>query len=322
MRQALFAGVTALLMAFLLPGWLLPEKTVEQTDPLVLVIEQPGKEQRQPVVELCYAGEIRSLPLEEYLVGVVLAEMPASFEEEALKAQAVAARTFAVRQMKNGKHTDCSLCADSTCCQAWSCGETLQEKLGDSWQYYWEKAKTAVTQTAGEVLTYNGELIDAVYFSCSGGRTEDAVAVWGSEVPYLQSVVSGGEEAASVFESQVAVDIGAFQSTILQHVPEADFSLDPSQWVGSAAVTDGGGVDHMEIGGCVINGTDLRRLFHLNSTDFVVSVTDESVVFSVRGYGHRVGLSQYGANAMAKTGCTYREILLHYYTGVTLSSMA
>ena len=170
-------------------------------------------------------------------------------------------------------------------------------------------------------MIYKGELIDAVYFSCSGGRTEDAVAVWGSQVPYLQSVVSEGEESAAVFESQVSVSLGAFQSTILQHVPEADFSGDPAQWLGAVAITDGGGVDQMEIGGCRISGTDLRRMFHLNSTDFTAAVTKDSIIFSVRGYGHRVGLSQYGANVYAKQGWGYAEILAHYYPDTQLTSV-
>ena len=246
--------------------------------------------------------------------------MPASFETEALKAQAVAARTFAMRQMAGGKHDGYDLCADSACCQAWNSQEAMTEKLGSSCETYWSKAAQAVQETAGEVLTYDGQLIDAVYFSCSGGRTEDAVAVWGSEVPYLQSVPSVGEEQANVFETEATVDAEVFRAVLLQNDYQISLSGSSENWFGEVVYTDGGGVQSMEIGGQTVEGTALRSMFRLNSTCFTISVSDGQVIFHVKGYGHRVGMSQYGANAMAKAGSSYGEILSHYYDGTQIST--
>lgn len=337
MKQAVITGLSAVLLAVLLPFCLLSPAEAQQEENVLLIIEGRDMEPEptpvqteevpaiQPVswdqnhsVVLDTGSGKETLSMQEYLTGVVLAEMPASFEPEALKAQAVAARTFTLRQMDGGKHADCDLCGDSACCQAWTSRESLQSKLGSAWRQYWEKAAAAVAETDGQVLTYNGSLIDAVYFSCSGGFTEDAVAVWGSEIPYLQSVESAGEESASKFESQVSVPLQRFRELVIQANPQAVLTGPASGWFGAVTATEGGGVNTMEIGGCTFRGTELRTLFGLNSACFTVSVTQEAIEFSVRGYGHRVGMSQYGANAMALAGKTYEEILLHYYTGVTL----
>ena len=326
MRQAILVGISALLLVIFLPVLLLEPIEDELPEAMVLVIEAEAQEQKHEeqqadmVLRLKTGQEILELPLETYLIGVVLSEMPASFELEALKAQAVAARTFTMRQMENSKHTDCDVCADSSCCQAWSSREAMEEKLGETFLQYWQKAQEAVKQTAGEVLTYEGNLIEAVYFSCSGGATEDAVAVWGSEVPYLQSVTSTGEEQASKYQSTTAVPLERFQQLLRGENPAVDLSGVPSGWFGTLTRTEGGGVEVMEIGGQQFSGTTLRSLFGLNSTKFSIEITEEEILFQVSGYGHRVGMSQYGANAMAKAGKTYDEILLHYYTGVTLET--
>ncbi len=336
MKQAVITGLSAVLLAVLLPFYLLSPVEAQQEEDVLLVIgsreleaepaarreeapaSQPVSWDKAHSVLLDTGSGAETLTMQAYLTGVVLSEMPASFEMEALKAQAVAARTFTLRQMEGGKHADCDLCSDSACCQAWTSQENLQGKLGSAWQQYWDKAAAAVAETDGQVLTYGGQLIDAVYFSCSGGFTEDAVAVWGSEIPYLQSVESRGEESAAKFESQVAVPLSRFRELVTQSNPQATLSGPSSGWFGAVTATEGGGVDTMEIGGCTFEGTELRTLFGLNSTCFTVSITQEAVIFQVRGYGHRVGMSQYGANAMAQAGSTYEEILLHYYTGVTL----
>lgn len=323
MRQAVLVGVSALLMVFFFPVALLAP--IEQKpEEVMLVMEaapvRTGQKETTdgPVLQLDLGQEVVQIPLEEYLTGVVLSEMPASFELEALKAQAVAARTFTMRQMEGGKHADSDLCADSSCCQAWSSQEALKAKLGEHWLQYWEKVETAVRQTEGQVLTYNGQLIEAVYFSCSGGTTEEAAAVWGSEVPYLQSVPSTGEEGASKYYTETIMPIARFSELLLSVNRDVQLEGRPYSWFGAVEETAGGGVQTMEIGGQVFSGTDLRTLFGLNSTRFSVAITSDSIVFQVYGCGHRVGMSQYGANAMAKAGHDYEEILQHYYTGVDL----
>lgn len=335
MKQSILAGVSALLMAVFLPMCLLSPVDAEQAEPMVLVIEaaQP-RETAEPEpeaeaepydeamqIQLKTGSGIETISLDEYLTGVVLAEMPSSFDLEAMKAQAVAARTFTLRQMEAGKHQDCDVCSDSGCCQAWIGRDSLESKLGDAWSQYWEKAAQAVLETDGEVLTYDGALIDAVYFSCSGGATEPAVAVWGSEIPYLQSVASPGEEAAPRYESEVRVSLDRFRTLILQENSQSDLSGPASGWFGNTAYSPGGGVETLEIGGQCFRGTALRTLFGLNSTLFTVAVEQDAIVFEVHGFGHRTGMSQYGANAMAQSGSAYDEILLHYYTGVTLERL-
>ena len=294
----------------------------------LLVIESPqeesAKEEPQSTVtlQLKTDGGVCTLELEEYLVGVVLSEMLPSFAEETFKAQAVAARTFAIRMMYGGKHDDCSLCSNASCCQAWNSRQTLKTKLGARFDEYWEKAQKAVRETQGEVLLYDGKLIEAVYFSCSGGTSEPAVAVWGTDVPYLQSVQSPGEESSGKYASEVRVPFQEFRSRLSRHNAEVWFAVMPQDWLGEVRRSAGGGVESMELGGVKFSGTQLRKIFGLASTLFDVAIGNGEVIFSVRGYGHRVGMSQYGADAMARQGKTYREILCHYYTGVSIKKLS
>ena len=173
--------------------------------------------------------------------------------------------------------------------------------------------------TDGQVLVYDGALIDATFFSCSGGQTEAAAEVWGGEVPYLQSVESPGEQAP-YNEDTATFTLEEFSARILSQNPEADLSGEPEVWFGSVTATEGGGVETLEIGGVAFTGKELRSLLGLRSTIFAVSVSENEIIFQTRGYGHRVGMSQYGAQAMAQAGSTYQEILLHYYTGVSLEN--
>ena len=249
--------------------------------------------------------------LEEYLVGVVLAEMPASFEEEALKAQAVVARTYGIRALEGKrKHQEGDICGDSTCCQGY-----LDPADYGGTQEALQKVRDAVAATAGQVLTYEGELVEATYFSCSGGVTEDAVAVWGTDVPYLQSVASPGEEGAAYYVDGVEFTLEDFLDKL-----NLELSGDPGTWLGKVTYTAGGGVDTMVIGGKTYKGTEIRKLLGLRSTAFDMDATEETIAVTTRGYGHRVGMSQYGANAMASSGSTYGEILAHYYRGTELTN--
>lgn len=248
--------------------------------------------------------------LEEYLTGVVLAEMPAYFEPEALKAQAVAARTFAWKAATTGgKHGDGSVCGDYTCCQAYTSVTDFQNRGGTAEAV--ERVREAVYATADTVLTYDGNLIEAVYFSCSGGRTEDAVAVWGMDYPYLRSTVSPGEENAPYFSEELF-----YTNAELESLLETDFS--DSDGFSNFVYTHGGGVAEVTIGENRWTGTQLRERLHLRSTDFELYPTNDGLRIVTHGYGHRVGMSQYGAEAMAVKGSTFPEILAHYYFGTQL----
>jgi len=257
-------------------------------------------------------GSIQDFELEEYVTGVVLGEMPADFETDALKAQAVVARTYALKRNTTGKkHRDGAVCMNAGCCQAYCSEETYLKQGGlDSAV---EKVRIAVQSTAGQVLTYEGKLIEATYFSCSGGKTEDAVAVWGTDVPYLQAVDSPGEEHAVYHSDTVKYTSKEFADRL-----GIKASGLPASWLGTVIYTEGDGVDQMEIAGKVFKGTTLRPKLGLRSTSFSIQINGDTVTITTKGFGHRVGMSQYGADAMAVKGSDYKQILAHYYPGTAL----
>ena len=257
------------------------------------------------------SGNLQQMSLREYLVGVVLAEMPADFEPEALKAQAVVARTYTRKRMEGSKHEGACVCMDPGCCQGWKSVDDYLSQGGSAASV--EKIRSAVAETDGLVLRYDGKLIDATYFSCSGGITEDAVAVWGQDVPYLQSVQSPGEEKAPRFTDSVT-----FSPAQLAGKLGLSAEGDPESWFGAVTYTAGGGVETMVIGDQTFTGTQLRQKLGLRSTAFSVQASADAITITTRGFGHRVGMSQYGAQAMALAGSTYAEILAHYYTGAEL----
>ena len=325
MKPVWKAGLIALAAVLLIPSG--PDRPA-QLPPIALLIarqpdaqEQPAGEQRQETrIRVLETDGCREEALDDYLTRVLMSELPAEFALEAMKAQAVAARTFALRGRGSGKHPEADVCTDSACCQACLTEQALRERLGELYEQAHARASEAVSRTRGEVLTYEGALIDATYFSCSGGSTEDAVAVWGGEVPYLRSVESPGEQDAARYASTVRVTKESFRAAILGDAPEAELSGDPGKWIGKIQLTRGGGVEHVEIGGVSFSGTRMRQLFALNSTKFTLTYRQGEFVFDVLGFGHRVGMSQYGAQAMAELGFDYRTILLYYYRGVRIET--
>lgn len=265
-------------------------------------------------VRLQDGGTVMEQNLHDYLIQVVLQEMPASFEPEALCAQAVAARTFTMRCIySQARHDEADICGDPQCCQCYLDESEGQALYGTEYESAKETVRIAVEATDGQVLTYDGELIEAAYFSSAAEQTEPASAVWGTNVPYLQSVSSPEEvritEATFTFSEFKAI------------FSEAALSGSAGEWFGSVTYTAGGGVDTMEIGGTVYTGTEIRSLLGLRSTHFTPAIADDVIIFEVRGSGHGVGMSQYGANAMAAAGADYGEILTHYYTGAGLQQL-
>ena len=276
--------------------------------------QQPSTGKPDYTISVLLDDETVEMELEEYVVGVVLAEIPASFASEALKAQAVAARTAALYICTTARHHGC-VCASFSCCQAYMSAESYLSAGGAEESV--AKVREAVYATAGQVMLYDNEVICAAYFSCSGGYTEDAVEVWGSDVPYLQSVESPGEEFASVFTDCVYFTPEEFQEALCVRLEG-----EPESWFGTVTYTEGGGVASMEIGGVCYRGTTLRTLLRLRSTVFTVTVSGGQICITTRGYGHRVGMSQYGAQAMALGGAAYESILTYYYQGARLEQYA
>lgn len=260
-------------------------------------------------------GQIMELELEDYVRGVVLAEMPASFEMEALKAQAIAARTYALRRYRTAdRHPNGAICTDPGCCQAWLSDETYLIQRGTRKE--WLKIAGAVTDTTGLIVIYEGGVAETTYFSCSGGRTESAEALWDAKIPYLQAVDSPGEEWAPVFSQELQWSAEAFSAALGR-----ELSGQPLEWLGKITYTAGGGVDTMVIGGISYSGVELRRLLGLPSTAFSVTAEENGIRIFARGHGHRVGMSQYGAHAMAQMGSDFEHILAHYYPGTEIDKI-
>lgn len=253
-------------------------------------------------------GAVTEMSLHDYLIGVVSAELPEGFPMEAQKAQAVAARTFTLYHAQRKKHPNADVCTDSACCQGYAVGTS-------------EAAREAVEETDGCVATYDGELIDATYFSCAAGRTEAAVAVWGSDVPYLQSVESPNEESAPRYSETVVMYAETFAEHLQVVRPEANFEGEASRWFGKITYTRGGGIDTAILGGAEFSGNDLRTALSLRSTNIEFSVNGDEITVTTYGFGHRVGMSQYGAKAMAESGSSFEEILKTYYQGIALRRM-
>ena len=263
-------------------------------------------------------GTVTSMDMQDYLTGVVSAEMPPGFHAEALKAQAVAARTYALYCASFSKHGEAQVCTDYRCCQAWQSDEQLRTKWGEDYDADHEKIRSAVDLTYGEYLSAGGQPVFAAFHSSSASVTENSADVW-SAVPYLVSVPSP-ETADDVpnYISTLRCSPIDFRDTVLSAHPEADFSGPEDQWIGELRRDGSGRVASVVLGGEEVSGTELRSLFSLRSTAFELSYSSSAFTFTVTGFGHGVGMSQYGADKMARQGADYVQILTHYYPGTIL----
>lgn len=326
MKKAASRIFITLLLVVVLPGLMLravekrmlsKQKELESAETETIHPTDPteGVEQIVETKVLMGNGTVTYMDEDAYITGVLLAEMPVSFQDEALKAQAVVARTYVRKQLATGvKHANNGVCTDSGCCQGYRSPDDFLRAGGSEIDL--ERVRELVRQTRNEVLCYDGALIEATYFSCSGGKTEDAVAVWGTQVPYLQAKDSPGEEQATHFTDTVR-----FQSNEFLGLLQLSTDALPGSWFGNITYTAGGGVDTMQICGKTFSGTDLRRILGLRSTAFQMTAVGQTITVTTRGFGHRVGMSQYGAEAMAVDGSTYQQILEYYYPGTILQSL-
>lgn len=262
----------------------------------------------------------------EYLAGVVAAEMPASFETEALKAQTVAARSYLLSRLRAYKasapppeHKGADICTDPAHCAAWVSIDEKRAVWGSDADMLSAKIRDAVRATSDEAVTYSGEIISAVFHSTSSGKTENSRDVWGGDRAYLVSVSSPGEEDAPHFKSELTLSRDEFCRIAAESFDGVDFA---NGLIGDICRSDAGGIITIEIGGVCVRGTDFRTAYALRSTNVVLcEQADGTIHFDVTGYGHGVGMSQYGANAMAKRGALYDEILKHYYSGVEIEKI-
>ena len=267
-------------------------------------------------------GTVETMSMSDYLWRVVAAEMPASFENDALRAQAVCARTYSLWKLQARSHESdgADICADSNCCQAYISQEDAAQRWEDSAEAYTAKIAAAVADTDGQVLTYGGAPIQAVFFSSADGQTADAAEVWGRALPYLVPVDSPEGDEVPNYHSTVTLTAEEVRTLAQGAGLGCDLSGEPSAWFQNLTRTASGRVAAVDLGGVSLSGGACRSLFALRSASFDVAEAGGVFTFSVTGYGHGVGMSQYGANAMAKAGSGWREILAHYYTGAELQT--
>lgn len=292
--------------------------------------EQPSQEETKtteatPTITVSLNGTATPMTLEDYVAGVTAAEMPASFPLEALKAQAIAARTFAAsrqEQKNDDVHPDADVCDDYTHCAAYldldKDGQKQWGSRADEWR---EKVEQAVQETSGEIVTYQGEPITAVFHAACGDETESAEDVWGAVVPYLVSVDSSGDDACPDYTSSETFSAEDFRQRMLASYPKINLTGRPDSWFTKWKRTEAGNVLWCKVGGVKAKGTTLRQILGLRSTNFTVSTTETSITFETTGYGHAVGMSQYGAKAMAENGSSCEEILMHYYTDTEITTL-
>lgn len=252
-------------------------------------------------------GNVINLNMTDYLIGVVSSEMPASFNLEALKAQSVLARTYALKAKQTGKKL-----TDTVSTQSYIDIDQMKNKWGNSFNTYYNKIKNAVENTNGEYLSYNGNYIEALYHSTNNGKTESSLDVFGNYYPYLISVSSEYDKNASSYLRTINMPLDTISNKL-------GLSLNNDSVISILSYTDGGNIKEININGNNFSGKKVRELLGLRSADFDISISDNNANITTRGYGHGVGMSQYGANGMANAGYSYKDILSHYYPGTTLT---
>ena len=252
--------------------------------------------------------------------------MPASFPEEALRAQAVAARTYTLYKAEHpadgSAHPNAPVCTDPNHCKAFWDPALFHEKWEENTEIYTQKLREAVSDTDGLIVLYEDAPIQSVFHAASSGQTERAADVWGKDLPYLQSVQSPGEEESPRYYGRVEMTPDEFKTTFSSAYPEASFGKTPQGWFTNIKKSPSGGVISLTVGGVSIPGTRLRAMFGLQSANMTITATDTGIVIDTLGYGHGVGMSQYGARALALEGKSFTEILTHYYQGTTVGTYA
>ena len=338
MKKVILYFIAFILVCFFLPAILTKKdakfvetssksnnEIIENTDNTQENIKSTYNYKNYGTIKLLHkkTGEVEQVNIDDYLCNVVSAEMPADYEIEALKAQAVVARTYTIYKINNKKHENADICDDSTCCQAWVDKETRFSRWEESKrESNWEKIQKCVQETQGQIITYQNQPINAFFHANSGGKTELPVNVWGGTgLPYLQVVETAGEEGYKQYESEVELT----QDELIEKLKTkySDISIDFSNQENLKILeyTDSGRVKTVKFGNHEISGVETRTLLGLKSTNFEISKENDKIKFTVKGYGHGVGMSQTGADAMAKQGKNYKEIINHFYSGVEIKEV-
>ena len=329
MRKILIYFTGFFIIFFIIPVICTVPHKKEQVQETVAETENTQKQdeynyEKYKTIKLLHSKtmQIEELNIDEYLYGVVSSEMPANFELEALKAQAVVARTYTIYQIihNSSKHENADICDNYSCCQAW----ISKEKRFSKWnlevaESNWNKIVQAVNETKGKIVTYNKQPINAFFHANSGGVTESSLNIWsGIDYPYLKSVETSGEDGYTQYASEVILKQQELLEKIKTQYEDCKIDFEQQDCIQILEYTSSGRVKTIKFGNKEIAGTEARTLLGLKSTNFEVAIDGENIIFSVTGYGHGVGMSQTGADSLAKQGLKYEEIIKHFYTNVEI----
>ena len=329
MRKILIYFTGFFIIFFIIPVICTVPHKKEQVQETVAETENTQKQdeynyEKYKTIKLLHSEtmQIEELNIDEYLYGVVSSEMPANFELEALKAQAVVARTYTIYQIihNSSKHENADICDNYSCCQAWiSKEERFSKWTSEEAESNWNKIVQAVNETKGKIVTYNSQPINAFFHANSGGVTESSLNIWGGiDYPYLKSVETSGEEGYTQYASEVILNKQELLEKVQTQYEDCEIDFDKQDSIEILEYTSSGRVKTIKIGNKEIAGTEARTLLGLKSTNFEVAIDGENIIFSVTGYGHGVGMSQTGADSLAKQGLKYEEIIKHFYTNVEI----
>lgn len=331
MRKSICLIMIIISLMFLIPTIFVNKRTIqisgEKTE------EKEQEEQLQTIdydyikyssIKLLHkdTNEVEEVKLDEYIVCVVSAEMPVSYDIEALKAQAIVARTYTIYKITTSKkHENADICDKSICCQAWISKEDRLKKWdSEEANSNWNKIVKAVNDTAGKIITYEGKPINAFFHANSGGKTQIPLYVWGgSGYPYLQVVETAGEENYSQYSSEAKFKKEEFIEKIKKEHEDFEMDFKEKNCIEIKERDKSDRVLTVKIGNLNLSGVETRTLLGLRSANFTVEINEDEVLFKVIGYGHGVGMSQTGADALAKQGKTCEEIIKHFYTGVEIT---
>ena len=328
MRKTLLVILCIITLIFLIPAIF----TTRRAEKVSINIE----EKESQVTEYNYSqfktinllhqdtGKVEQVNLDEYIACVVSAEMPVNYEIEALKAQAVVARTYTIYKITTSKkHNEADICDKSTCCQAWISKEDRFERWDEDKRILnWNKILQAVNETVGEIITYENKPINAFFHANSGGKTEVPFYVWGgTNYPYLQVVETSGEDNYSQYSSEAKFTKEEFIKKIKEKHEDFKIDFEKEKCIEIVERDESNRVVTVKIGNLNLSGVETRTLLGLRSANFMVEINEEEVLFKVIGYGHGVGMSQTGADALAKQGKNYEQIIKHFYTGVEITKM-
>ena len=330
MKKFLLYFFAFIFICFVLPAFLTKtEMQVSAEEDTNKIIEPEQKNEykykQYGTINLLHkkTGQVETVEIDKYLCNVVSAEMPANYEMEALKAQSIVARTYTIYKCINKKHENADICDDSTCCQAWISKEDRLSRWEESQRNSnWAKIEQCVNETKGKIITYNNQPINAFFHSNSGGKTEIPVNVWGgSGYPYLQVVETSGEEGYSQYNSEMEFSNEELINKLKTKYQDIQIDFNNPEDIKILEYTESGRVKTIKFGNHNLSGVETRTLLGLKSANFEISIQDNKIKFTVKGYGHGVGMSQTGADSLAKQGSSYEDIIHHFYSNVQISEI-